>query len=179
MMRKETEAMQIFKSKLLLILTTLAFILAFSVTTSTAQEKVKINSKYTGVFTKMEQMKPDDTEGHTLSSYEAKGAGMGASGGFTFFSQGMSDLVKGNGTNFGYAKTTDKDGHVLFSKSQGKVSTTQSPEGRPIVKFGGTWSFTKGTGKWENVEGGGTYKGWFIGQDIFTNTTEGEYFIKK
>ena len=179
MMRKETEAMRIFKSKLLLILTTLAFILAFSVTTSAAQEKVKINSKYTGVFTKYEQMKPDDTEGHTMTSYEAKGAGTGSDGDFTFFNQGMSDLVKGNGTHFGYYKLTDKDGHVNFSKWQGKVTTTKSPEGRPIVKFGGTWSFTKGTGKWENVQGGGTYKGWFIGQGIFTTINEGEYSIKK
>ena len=171
--------MQIFKSKLLLILTTLAFILAFSVTTSTAQEKVKINSKYTGVFTKMDRMKIDDTEGHTLNSYEAKGAGMGSAGGFTFFNQGVSDLVKGNGTHHGYSKATDKDGHVMFTNWQGKVTTTKSPEGRPIVKFGGTWSFTRGTGKWENVQGGGTYKGWFIGQGIFTNITEGEYFIKK
>ena len=171
--------MQIFKSKLLLILTTLAFILAFSVTTSTAQEKVKISSTYTGAFTKMEQIKPDDSEGHTLSLYEAKGAGTGSGGGFTFFNQGMSDLVKGNGTHHGYYKATDKDGHVYFAKWQGKVTTTMSSEGRPNVQFGGTWSFIKGTGKWENVEGGGTYKGMFIGADIFTNTTEGEYFIKK
>jgi len=171
--------MQIFKSKLLLILTTLAFILAFSVTTSTAQEKVKINSKYTGAFTKMEQIKPDDTEGHTLSLYEAKGAGTGSAGGFTFLNQGMSDLVKGNGTHFGYSKQTDKDGHVYFAKWQGKVTTTMSPEGRPNVKFGGTWSYIKGTGKWENVQGEGTYKGMFIGEGIFSNVTEGEYFIKK
>ena len=171
--------MQIFKSKLLLILITLAFIFAFSVTTSTAQEKVKINSKYTGVFTKMERMKIDDTEGHTLNSYEAKGAGMGSAGGFTFSNQGVSDLVKGNGTHSGYYKATDKDGHVYFVKWQGKVTTTKSPEGRPIMKFGGTWSFTRGTGKWENVQGGGTYKGWFIGQGIYTFITEGEYTIKK
>ena len=171
--------MQIFKSKLLLILITLVFILAFSVTTSTAQEKVKIDSKYTGVFTKMERMNIDDTEGHTLNSYEAKGAGMGSAGGFTFSNQGVSDLVKGNGTHSGYYKATDKDGHVYFSKWQGKVTTTMSAEGRPNVQFGGTWSFIKGTGKWENVEGGGTYKGMFIGPDIFSNTTEGEYFIKK
>ena len=171
--------MQIFKSKLLLILTTLAFILAFSVTTSTAQEKLKINAKATGVMTKMEQMKPDDTEGHTLNSYEAKGAGTGSAGGFTFLNQGYSDLVKGNGPHFGYYKATDKDGHVYFAKWQGKVTTTMSPEGKPNVQFGGTWSFIKGTGKWENVQGGGTYKGMFIGQGIFANTTEGEYLIKK
>ena len=171
--------MQVFKSKLLLVLTTLALILAFGVTTSTAQEKVKIKSKTYGVFTKYEQMKPDDTEGHTMTSYESKGVGMGSAGDVTFLSQGMSDLVKGNGSHHGYFKATDKDGHVYFSKWQGKVTTTKSPEGRPIMKFGGTWSFTKGTGKWENVQGGGTYKGWFIGQGIYVNIIEGEYSIKK
>jgi hypothetical protein len=125
-MRKETEAMQIFKSKLLLILTTLSFILAFSVTTSTAQEKVKMQSKYYGVFTKYEQMKIDDAEGHAMSFYEAKGAGTGSNGEFTFINQGTSDLVKGNGPHHGYFKATDKNGHVYFSEWQGKVTTTKS-----------------------------------------------------
>ena len=171
--------MQVFKSKLLLVLTTLALIIAFGVTTSTAQEKLKIKTTAYGVFTKYEQMKPDDTEGHTMTSYEAKGAGKGSGGDFTFFNQGMSDLVKGNGTHHGYYKSTDKDGHSMWTNWQGKVTTTLSPEGKPIVKFGGTWSFTKGTGKWENAQGGGTYKGWFIGQGIYTAITEGEYSIKK
>jgi hypothetical protein len=91
----------------------------------------------------------------------------------------MSDLVKGNGTNHGVFKATDKDGHVYWNNWQGKVTTTKSPEGRPIVKFGGTWLFVRGTGKWENVEGGGTFKGWFIGQGIYTLMYEGEYIIKK
>ena len=171
--------MQIFKSKLLLILTALVFILAFSVTTSTAQEKVKFTSKTYGVFTKYEQIKPDDTEGHTMTAYESKGVGLGSVGDVTFVSQGMSDLIKGNGTHHGYYKGTDKDGHVYFSKWQGNVTTTMSPEGRPLVKYAGTWSYTGGTGKWENVEGGGTYKGQFIGPGIYFNMIEGEYSIKK
>ena len=171
--------MKIYKSKLFLVLTTLALILTFGVTTSTAQEKINMKAKYYGVFTKSEQMKPDDTEGHTMSFYESKGAGTGSNGEFTNFNQGTSDLVKGNGTHHGYYKATDKNGHVYFSKWQGKVTTTKSPEGRPIMKFGGTWSLIRGTGKWKNAQGGGTYKGWFIGQGIFVNTTEGEVTIKK
>ena len=54
-----------------------------------------------------------------------------------------------------------------------------SPEGKPIVKFAGTWSVVKGTGKWENAIGGGTYKGWFIGQGIYTYLGEGEIEMKK
>jgi len=171
--------MQVFKSKLLLVLTTLALIIAFGVTTSTAQEKMKIKSKVYGVFTKIERMKPADTEGHTMSFYEAKGTGTGSTGEFTFLNIGTSDLVKGNGPHHGYSKFTDKDGHVYFNKWQGKVTTTKSPEGRPIVKFGGTWSIIRGTGKWENAQGGGTYKGWFTGQGIYTYIGEGEIIMKK
>ena len=86
-------------------------------------------------------MKLDDAEGHTLNFYEAKGAGTGSNGEFTFSNQGSSDLVKGNGPHSGYFKATDKNGHVYFSKWQGKVTTTKSPEGKPIMKWEGTWSF--------------------------------------
>ena len=172
--------MQLLKSKrLMLLLITFASIFAFGVTTSLAQEKVKIKSKTYGVFTKFEQLKPDDTEGHTMTLYVAKGAGSGLIGEVTFLSRGMSDLVKGNGPHHGYYKLIDKDGHSLFSKWQGKVTTTKSPEGKPIMKFGGTWSISKGTGKFENAQGGGTYKGGFIASETSVNYVEGEYVIKK
>jgi hypothetical protein len=153
--------------------------LAFGVTTSLAQEKVKIKTKYYGVFTKYEQMKPADTEGHTMSFYESKGGGAGDAGDVTFLTRGTSDLVKGNGPHHGYTKINDKDGHFFFTKWQGEVTTTKTPEDKSIMKFGGTWSMTKGTGKYENAQGGGTYKGWFIGPGIFTYISEGEYVIKK
>ena len=47
------------------------------------------------------------------------------------------------------------------------------------MKFEGTWSVVKGTGKWENAKGSGTYKGWFIGQGIYTYVGEGEIEMKK
>jgi hypothetical protein len=176
-MRKETDAMQIIKSHLLLMLTALALVLVFGVTTSTAQETIKMTTKYYGVFTKMEQMNLDDTEGHTMSFYESKGAGTGSTEDFTFWSPGASDLIKGNGPHHGYFKATDKNGDVYFNKWQGKVTTTMSPQGTPMVKYEGTWSFIRGTGRWENAQGGGTYKGWFIGEGIYVNTTEGELTI--
>jgi len=177
---KGGKSMQILKSKrLMLLLIVLVSILAFVVTTSLAQEKVKIKAKYYGVFTKFEQLKPDDTEGHTMSLYEAKGAGSGLTGEVTLLSRGMSDLVKGNGSHHGYTKLIDKDGHSLFSKWQGEVTTTKTPEGKPMMKFGGTWSIAKGTGKYENAQGGGTYKGGFIASGTSVNYVEGEYVIKK
>jgi hypothetical protein len=170
--------MQLLKSKrLMLLLITLAAIFAFSITTSLAQEKVKTKRKDYGVMVKYETIKVDDIEGHALNSYESRGVGSAEEG--TFSSKGQSDLTKGNGTHQGYYKNTDKDGNVFFSKWQGKVSTTQSPEGKPIMKWEGTFSYVKGTGKWENIQGGGTYKGGFIARGIYVNYVEGEYFIKK
>jgi hypothetical protein len=179
-MRKEIVIMQILKSnKLSVVLIALVIILAFGVTTSTAQERIKTKSKVYCVFTKFEQMKPDDTEGHTMSFYEAKGAGTGSYGEFTVFMQGMSDLVKGDGSHHGYSKITDEDGDFYFNKWQGKVAAAKSPEGKTVLKWEGTWSITRGTGKWEHAQGEGTYKGWFIGQGIFTYIDGGEYSIKK
>ena len=172
--------MQILKSKrLMLLFITLASILVFSVTTSLAQEKIKTKRKDYGVIVKYETFKVDDIEGHALNLYEMWGVGAGSSGESTSISKGTSDLIKGNGTHQGYYKNTDKDGSIFFSKWQGKVSTTESPEGKPIMTWEGTFSYVKGTGKWENVQGGGTYKGGFIARGVYVNYIEGEYVIKK
>ena len=169
--------MQTFKSKkLMVLLISLSAIFVFAVTTSLAQEKIKTKGKRFGTL-KSESIKLDDTEGHTLAT--GKGKGVDVITNSIFFSWSTSDLVKGNGTHQGYSKTIDKDGDITFGTFQGRISTTMSPKGRPLVTFEGTWAFTKGTGKWKNVQGNGTYKGKYIGPGIFTYDWEGEYFIKK
>ncbi len=172
--------MQLLKSKkLMLLLITLAAIFAFGVTTSLAQEKVKTKRKDYGVMVTYETLKADDIEGHTLNLFENRGAGVGSAGESTFIAKGQSDLTKGNGTHQGYYKNTDKDGNAFFTKWQGKVSTTKSPEGKPIMKWEGTFSYVKGTGKWENIQGDGTYKGGFVARGVYVNYIEGEHIIKK
>ena len=169
--------MQTLKSKkLMLLLISLSAIFFFGVTTSFAQEKIKFNGKRFGTGTS-ESIKLDDTEGHTLGMGTSKGVDVVTSA--IFISNSTSDLVKGNGTHQGYTKTMYKNGDISFSKFQGKVSTTMSPKGIPLVTFEGTWSLTKGVGKWENAQGNGTYKGKFVGPGIFTYDWEGEYSIKK
>jgi len=170
--------MQTLKSnKLTLLLISLSVIFVFGVTTSLAQEKIKIKGKRFGTHESKASIKVDDTEGHTLGVGSGKGVDVITNS--IFISGSTSDLVKGNGTHQGYTKTIDKDGDITFGKWQGKVSTTMSPKGRPLVTFEGTWSWTKCTGKWENAQGNGTYKGKFIGPGIYTYDLEGEYFIKK
>jgi hypothetical protein len=174
--KKEVAAMKNSK-KLMLLLISLSAIFVLGVTTSLAQQKTKIKGKRFGTFKSESSIKIDATKGHTIGSGMSKGVDIIQ--GSIFMSWSTSDLVKGNGTHQGYSKTIDKDGDITFGKFQGKISTTMSPKGRPIVTFEGTWSFIEGTGKWLNVQGNGTYKGKFIGPGIFTYDLEGEYFIKK
>jgi len=160
----------------MLLLISFASIFAL-VTTSLAQEKIKLAGKRYGVRTKAEVIKLDDTKGHILILSESKGTD--ATTGAQFVSTAFGDYIKGNGPHWGYGKAIDPDGDVTFSTFKSKFTTTLSPEGKPITTFEGTWSFTKGTGKYENAQGGGTFKGKVIGPGIFTYDWEGEYSIKK
>ena len=170
--------MQVLKSKrLMLLIISLTAIFGLGLTSTLAQEKTKIAGKRYGVHTKREVINLDDIEGHMLILSESKGVEVGT--GAQFVSSTFGDYVKGNGPHWGYSKTIDPDGDVTFATARMKTTTTLSPEGKPITTFEGTFSFTKGTGKWENVQGGGTLKGKIIGQGIYMYDYEGEYSIKK
>ena len=124
-------------------------------------------------------MNVDDTKGHHLALVEIQAVDVVT--GDHFVGKSLSDgIMGGTGTAKGYLKVIDKDGDVRFIKHEGKLTTTLSPEDKPIgITTEGTFSFTKGTGKWENIHGGGTWKGKFITLEILTYDWEGEYFIKK
>jgi hypothetical protein len=160
----------------MLILITLALVFAFGVMTSVAQEKIKLKDKRYWVTTKMEVFKIDDTEGHILQISESKGIDAGTS--TVGISVGFYDLIKGNGTGESYVSNTDTDGHVWYIKTQGKVTTTLSPAGKPITTIEGTFSLIKGTGKWEGFQGGGSWKLKKIGEGMSVMDWEGE-FTKK
>jgi hypothetical protein len=156
----------------------MASVLAFCATQSLAQEKVKVKFRAFAVVTKMERFELDDTEGHVVSILENKG--VTSDGKFVRYFTSRSDLIKGNGTLSGYGKYVEvKDGDAMFLKYDGTVSTTKSPEGKLKITFKGNYSYTKGTGKYENIQGGGTFSGGYIGQGIMSVEVEGEYFIKK
>jgi hypothetical protein len=172
------KAMQVLRSKgLRLLLIIMASIFAFSVTTASAQEKVKVKRKAYGIKVKSEKFKIDDTEGHFLTLSEWKG--VTSDGEFTRYATSVGDLIKGNGPFNGYVKYVDRNGNKYFSKYNGMLTTTKSKEGKPIASIKGTYSYIKGTGKFENIQGGGTFKGNFIGKGIYTVDSEGEYVIKK
>ena len=170
--------MQLIKSKrLMLLVISLASIFALGLTSSLAQEKTKFAGKRFGVITKAEVIELNDTEGHILTLGESKGIDFTT--GDQFVSSQFGDWVKGNGPHWGYSKVITPDGDVAFNTFKMQVTTILSPQGKPISTFEGTWSFTKGTGKYENVQGGGTFKGKMIGPETYMYDWEGEYSIKK
>lgn len=170
--------MQMLKSKkLTLLLISLASIFIFGLTGSLAQEKTKMSGKIFVVNIKYEVIKLDDVEGHVLVEHGWKGVDVVA--GSLLFMSGHSDYVKGNGPHRTYSKVVYPDGDIIFIKAEGRTTTTLSPEGKPVTTIKGTLSFIRGTGKFENIQGSGTYKGKVIGPGILTYEWEGEYFIKK
>ena len=171
--------MQTSKSrKFMLLFVTIASVLAFSATASLAQEKVKVKYRAFAAVTKTERFEVGDTPGHFVSVNENKG--VTSDGKFVRYFTSRSDLIKGNGTLSGYGRYVEvKDGDAMFLKFDGPASTTKSPEGKLKTTFKGPYSYTKGTGKYENIEGGGTFSGGYIGKGILSVDGEGEYFIKK
>jgi len=176
---KGGSAMQFLKSKrLMFLLVILVSILVFGVTTSLAQEKVKVKHTSFGISVKSERFKVDDgTESHFLVMTEWKG--VTSDGEFTRYGTSTGDLTKGNGPYHGYMKYVNKAGDTYITEYEGMLTTTKSPEGKPIASVKGKFSYFKGTGKFENIQGGGTYKGQFIGRGIYVIDAEGEYVIKK
>jgi hypothetical protein len=162
----------------MLLFVTMASVLAFCATPSLAQKKVKVKFRAFAVVTKMERFEVDDTKGHVVSIAENKG--VTSDGKFVRYFTSRTDLIKGNGTLSGYGKYVEvKDGDAIFLKFDGSVSTIKSPEGKLKITFKGPYSYTKGTGKYENIQGGGTFSGGYIGKGILSVDVEGEYFIKK
>ena len=147
------------------------------------QQKTKVAGKHTFAYTTQKMIDVGDAEGHmiSLSEYDGFNVSTGKNkfmDGAQDVGMGFSDLVKGNGPQQGYGNFS-LNGDVIFWKHNGKIATTLSPEGKPVTTFEGSWTYTKGTGKYENIQGSGTYKGKLISRTIFIIEWEGEYFINK
>lgn len=171
-----------FKRSMVLFIS-LVLLFALGVTTSIAQQKTKIAGKHTFAYTKQNTINVGDIEGHIIMLNEFEGINVSTGknkfmDGAQDVAMGFYDLVMGNGPHQGYGKMS-LNGDVVFWKNQGNTATTISPEGKPVNTLEGSWTYTKGTGKYENIQGSGSYKGKLISRTIFIIEWEGEYFIKK
>jgi len=176
--------MRILTSKRLMVpFISLALIFGLCVSSLMAQKKFKIAGKITAAYTVREVVEVGDTEGHSL--YLLKNEGFNESTGEHKFMDGaevvwfgIADYIQGNGAHTVYTKMSLND-NVVYAKAEGKTTTILSPEGKPVTTFEGTMSFTKGTGKYKNIQGSSTYKGKLVSSVIIVNEWEGEYFIKE
>lgn len=167
-----------------LIKLAICFVLVYSVVSldAIAQQMTIISGKMTCAYSDRKAFESGYTEGHSISLAESEGINISA--GANVFMDGaqvvnfsFADLVKGNGPHQGYVKLLKKD-DVAISKWQGEITTTMSVEGTPLTTFDGTFSYVKGLGKFNNIQGKGTFRGKFISQNIYTVEWEGEYSVQ-
>lgn len=161
----------------------LILILAFTPTMTTAQEMMKIAGEIKAAYTQKDSIAVGDAEGHVLSLAISEGPNVSTAEhefmeGATVLNYSFNDLVGGNGLHQGYVRFT-KNGDTAFGKWRGKVTTVISAEGAPTTTFEGTTTWIKGTGKFENIQGTGTYNGAFISKTEYEVEWEGEYSIKE
>lgn len=139
-------------------------------------------SKVAGTFSvKYAEQHPltvPDREGHALVLGRAQGVNR-STGSTLFLDKGdvtnleFADLHQGNGPQQGYISMS-QGADSLISKWSGKVTTALSPDKTPITTMAGTWSTVKGTGRYEDTRGKGTYKGRFTSRTEYTVEWSGE-----
>jgi hypothetical protein len=83
---------------------------------------------------------------------------------------GTADLIAGNGPQHGYFVNEHADGDRDSGTFEGKIVTSGGE-----VTIEGTWKYTGGTGSFQGLTGGGTYKGRMTSPTEVENTWEGAY----
>ena len=71
----------------------------------------------------------------------------------------QTDQVEGTGTHRGYFRRLFKNGDTDYGPFEGTTKTTVKEDGSWEATWEGTWKVTRGTGKFKNITGGGTYRG--------------------
>lgn len=144
-------------------ITIMVLIIVFLLTMlNSAEAGEKVTWHGTGVTTRWEQIEIGDEDGHVLATYETKQVFINdATGTKTVsVSTGTMDLnpKAGHATAKGYGVTTDPNGDKLIRKQEGMAI------GKGHMK--GTWSYVKGTGKYQDWTGGGTWESWTLAPQI-------------
>jgi hypothetical protein len=124
--------------------------------------------------TKFQPIDVGDADGHVVVVLEDKGVSTNLEGkwfadGWSYRDTGLSDinLKTGLGSGHGYGDYTDRDGNKWYFTWEGK-----GVKGEKFV-WGGTWKVVKGTGKFEGIQGKGTWKQYLVGDQAY-HDWEGE-----
>jgi len=145
---------------------------------SPAPESSKIAGTFTAKYVEQHPLPVADAAGHALMLGKVQGVNR-STGPNAYMDQGevtsieFGDLVQGNGPHQGYIAFA-QGADTVISRWSGKVTTTLGPDKTPRTSFAGTWTKHKGTGRYSEITGKGTYKGHFISQTEYICDWEGE-----
>jgi hypothetical protein len=166
------------KFKILGIMVLFAFAMGIVlVGDAVAAEKGKVAYRQVYYMTSIHTLKVPDVEGHAINLLEAKGIVSSEKWGAALIYQiNTLDFIKGSGTFQGYTHTTYPDGSTITTKFEGK-SKGGGAGTTGMASSEGTWTYVKGTGKFEGIQGRGTMKSYVLGPGQFYSDSEGEYTL--
>ena len=167
------------KSKIVGIMSLIVFAMGIVLAgDAVAGEKGKGTAREVFYGTTFHTINVPGIEGHTLVLGEAKmihfSEKFGPSVGIC---TQMLDLIKGKGGQCqGYNQYTYPDGSTITHKwkgelkggGRGKLGTASSE---------GTYTYIKGTGKYQGIQGGGTWKSYTLAPGQWYSDSEGEYTL--
>ena len=165
------------------VLVCIAVILVLCSTPLMAEKMTPISGKFTLAATWQEAVEIGDTEGHTVgfSVFEGANFNTGANefmDGAHIVNTAHSDVIMGNGVHESYVQVSAGD-DAVFAKCEGTTKTVLSEDEKTVTTFEGTFTYIAGKGAYENIYGGGTYKGKYITENIYVVMWQAEYAIKK
>lgn len=169
MIRKTNHIMVIILSLVLLLLLAAPFV--------QAAERGKVTGRLVLYATSFQSIPVGDVEGHIIFLFEAKGIGFWEPWGAALLKNSATgDRTKGLGPAESYEIYTFPGGSTITTKSKGEA--TSAGTGKTGTGGGeGTWTFLGGTGKFQGIQGGGTFKWWVLGPGQWYSDFEGEYTL--
>ena len=130
----------------------IAALLLVPVTPAVAKTE-KVKGSNVSQITQMHVFKVDDVDGHVIAIYERRGLGFFDGEVATYLNRAMLDSTKGKGNVEGYVIYTFEDGSTTVSRFQG---TLEPREGKKFTGKG-TYSYIRGSGRFEGIEGSGSW----------------------
>jgi hypothetical protein len=118
---------------------------------------MKLKSRETGYFPKMDIIEVGDVPGHIIFVGEQAGVASVEDGSVAVTSaKFMGDMINGIGRSQGYWLGTYEDGSTQWAKYQTPITVdTDGKTGR----WEGTFEYINGTGRFEGIQGSGSFTG--------------------
>jgi hypothetical protein len=127
---------------------------AFTIAVQAGADTVK--GRYVYHFFKVERIEVGDVPGHVVGVADGRGLVSYDTGEVaTELTKLLFDYTNGSGPFQAYNLLTYEDGSTKISKVQGR--TTAQASG--VSTFGGTYTFIKGTGRFEGIQGTASFTG--------------------